>query len=300
MELRGARSDDLAGVVAVMNAVDEVTLGEPDSSEVDVASGWSEAGFDLAHDAVVAVESGQIIGYAEVYDRGDERRELEVGLFVLPAREDTVARPLLDRVLARARELAAPAARLSTWLAVDDPRARFFDAAGFRPQRRLVRMRIDPAGARATEPSDGIEIRPLLPGVDERSVHAVLVAAFERHVRPITASYPRWEESNVHHPDYDPELLALAWADDEPVGAISVFDHGDLAMIRHVGVLPFWRGRGIASALITGSLQKLAARGQRRVDLGVDVEDTVGALRLYESLGFEVVQQLQLYERQSF
>lgn len=296
MELRPARRDDLPDVVAVMNAVDEATLGEPDSTEADVGAGWDESGFDVERDAVVAVDEDRVVGYAEVFDRGDDRAELEIDVFVEPGREQLAA-PLLERTLARASELAAPGARMSTWLPVGDDRAGAFEAAGFTVRRRFVRMRIDPLAAAPAPPPDGIRISAPRPGIDERTVHGILVQSFARHARPISPAYERYEEQNVHHPDYDPELWALAWHDDEPVGAITVFDHGDLAFIRHLGVLDAWRGRGIASALLAHGLGLVAQRGQRRADLGVDVDDVVGALRLYEQVGFRTIQQLQLYER---
>jgi len=297
VDIRAAREMDLAAVVAVMNAVDVATLGEPDTTETDIATGWQEPQFDLARDAFVATDGGEVVGYSEVYDRGDDRVELEIDVFVHPAHPDpTTAAALLDHALARAHNITE-AGRVTTWLPVDDPRTVAFTDAGFAPRRHFVRMRRSTSDPLEAAPPRDVEVRPLLPGVDERAVHGVLVEAFMTHVRPITASYERFEQQHVHHPDYDPELWALAWAGDQPVGAITVFDHGDLGFIRHVGVLPNWRGRGVATALIAYGLDGLAQRGQDRVDLGVDVDDPVGALRLYERLGFRQLQDLVLYER---
>jgi ribosomal protein S18 acetylase RimI-like enzyme len=78
---------------------------------------------------------------------------------------------------------------------------------------------------------------------------------------------------------------------------LSLFDHGDLAFIRHVGVRNAYRGRGIASALIRRGLALLQQRGQTRVDLGVDAEDEVGAAAIYERLGFQTLQRTILVER---
>jgi ribosomal protein S18 acetylase RimI-like enzyme len=56
--------------------------------------------------------------------------------------------------------------------------------------------------------------------------------------------------------------------------------------LQHVSVRRPWRRRGLAAALIAESLRALRDRGLAEAALGVDAENTTGALRLYESLGF--------------
>ena len=297
MELRPARRDDLAAVVAVMNAFDVATLGEPDTTEEDIASGWDESSFDLARDAVVAEDAGEIVGYGEVYDRG-EQDSLEVDVFVHPGLEADVAPQVLEAVTGRALEKGGPATMLWTWLPFDHPLGAVFAAAGFAPAREFRRMRasLEQEVPPAPEIED-VELRPVRRGTDEFAVHAVLADAFAFHVRPITDDFDRFVEQHVDHPEYDPDLWAIAWEAGSPIGAITVFDHGDVAFIRHVGVRSAARGRGIASALMLRAMRMLAERGQTRVDLGVDIEDEVGAARLYEQLGFATIQRLQLVER---
>ena len=296
MQLRPAHPDDLSGVVAVMNAFDVATLGEPDTTEEDIASGWAESSFDLSRDAVVAQDGDDIVGYGEVYDRGEER-ELEVEVFVLPGLEETVAAHVLEAVTSRALHKGGPETMLWTWLPFDHPLAPVFEAAGFAPAREFRRMRAQLDNVPAPRTIDGIEIRAVRRDADEPAVHAVLADAFAQHVRPVTSQLERFVEQHVEHPEYDPDLWAVAWEGEEPVGAITVFDHGDVGFIRHVGVRRDARGRGIASALIGRAMQLLSDRGQTRVDLGVDLDDEVGAARLYEQLGFTTIQRLQLVER---
>lgn len=49
-----------------------------------------------------------------------------------------------------------------------------------------------------------------------------------------------------------------------------------------------WRGRGVAKSLIASSFKVLKQLGMEEACLGVDAENPTGALRLYESMGFEV------------
>ena len=294
--IRPARREDLSGVVAVMNAVDIATLGEPDTTPEDIGSGWDEAGFDLAASAVVAERDGTIVGYGELYSRGEGGIH-DVDVYVHPDAGDEVRRAVFEAVMQRA-DAAGPGATLATWLTDGDPSAPLYAEAGFKGSRRFLRMRralTDPIAA-GPEP-DGIRLASVRPGVDEPAVHEVLVAAFAQHVRPMTPSWDRFAEQHVQHPDFDAELWGLAWDGDRPVGALNLFDHGDIAFIRHVGVRDGYRGRGIASALIRRGLTALQARGQKRVDLGVDLDDEVGAARLYQRLGFRPLQETMLVEK---
>ena len=50
-----------------------------------------------------------------------------------------------------------------------------------------------------------------------------------------------------------------------------------------------WRKRGLARALIIRSLAMLKAQGMTEAALGVDTQNTSGALRVYESCGFKPV-----------
>jgi ribosomal protein S18 acetylase RimI-like enzyme len=49
-----------------------------------------------------------------------------------------------------------------------------------------------------------------------------------------------------------------------------------------------WRRRGLASALIAESLRVLKDRGMTEGALGVDAENPMGALGVYEANGFRV------------
>ena len=58
-----------------------------------------------------------------------------------------------------------------------------------------------------------------------------------------------------------------------------------------------WRRRGLARALIGASFPLLRARGMREAALGVDTENTSGALRVYESCGFRPVSRSATYRK---
>ena len=61
--------------------------------------------------------------------------------------------------------------------------------------------------------------------------------------------------------------------------------------IEAIGVIPAWRGRGIASALMAKSLHLFQAEGLEQAALDVDAENPTGALRLYEKHGFTIARE---------
>ena len=57
------------------------------------------------------------------------------------------------------------------------------------------------------------------------------------------------------------------------------------AYVAELGVIPAYRGRGIAKALLRRSFAALLQRGHDEVRLGVDAQNPTGAVALYESVG---------------
>ena len=58
-----------------------------------------------------------------------------------------------------------------------------------------------------------------------------------------------------------------------------------------------WRRRGVGAALLARALEAFAARGQLRVDLGVDAEGETRPLQLYERAGMRASSAYELYAR---
>jgi ribosomal protein S18 acetylase RimI-like enzyme len=67
--------------------------------------------------------------------------------------------------------------------------------------------------------------------------------------------------------------------------------------IGSLGVRRPWRRRGLATALLLHSFRDFRERGGTRVGLGVDGENTTGAVRLYESVGMHVARRSDIYEQ---
>jgi mycothiol synthase len=73
---------------------------------------------------------------------------------------------------------------------------------------------------------------------------------------------------------------------------------GSVMFIRHTNrVRRPGRRRGLARALIAASFPLLRARGMTEAALGVDTENTSGALRVYEGCGFRPVGRNATYRK---
>jgi ribosomal-protein-alanine N-acetyltransferase len=88
----------------------------------------------------------------------------------------------------------------------------------------------------------------------------------------------------------------LAWEDEEPAGFILVRDLGNECEILSFGVMPRWRRRGIAQALLQTVIDETVRRTLPSVVLEVAV-DNDPARDLYLAAGFTVVGRRARYYR---
>ena len=80
----------------------------------------------------------------------------------------------------------------------------------------------------------------------------------------------------------------LAFEDDEPAGFILVRDLGNECEVLSLGVVPFWRRRGIAQTLLQTAIDEAARRDLPSIVLEVAV-DNAPAADLYRAAGFVAV-----------
>jgi mycothiol synthase len=139
---------------------------------------------------------------------------------------------------------------------------------------------------------EGLEIRAVVEA-DHRRIWEADVEAFRDHWE----AAERTEEDFAGwftEPGLDTSLWRVAWDGDEVAGSVMTMIWADenerlgvsRGWLEHVSVRRPWRRRGLAAALMVDAMRGLAERGIAEAALGVDAENTTGALRLYESLGF--------------
>jgi mycothiol synthase len=141
---------------------------------------------------------------------------------------------------------------------------------------------------------EGIEVRSVRPE-HYRAIFEADEEAFRDHwgaSLPDEQDFVRWQNNQWFQTD----IWQVAWDGDQVVGMVCNYIlpeenklHGRLrGYTENISVRRPWRKRGIARALIARSLHVHKELGMQEAALSVDAENPSGALRLYESLGFQV------------
>lgn len=182
-----------------------------------------------------------------------------------------------------------------------DGKRRLFEAAGFAASRKFSELRLTIAESSLALPKLPKPLR--LVAFDDSTADRIRIArniTFAHHWGFSAASSHMWA-AELDDESFRPELSAAIidpTAPDEPAVAHVLnceyehdWDEPDKreGYIDYLGVVPAWRSQGLASYLLTLSAARFAERGHRYAALGVDTENSTGALRLYESLGYQLV-----------
>lgn len=116
-------------------------------------------------------------------------------------------------------------------------------------------------------------------------------AQFERYLERFT--------NFMRSPVYEPELDIVAMAPDGQVGAFCIVwtdPVNQVGLFEPVGTHPEFQRKGLGKAVMQEGLRKLQERGMRSAIVST-FEDHPAAIKLYESVGFRVVNRLGTYEK---
>jgi mycothiol synthase len=187
-------------------------------------------------------------------------------------------------------------------------RIALFEKHGFTPIRYSYRMRRDLSQPIPEVPlPPGLRLEPWRQDLDDMARMASN-EAFQDHWGALPTSPETWRLWFTGHAYFRPALsfMVLTDQDPNPVAGFTVNQIKESAnqlsglqegWIQDLGVRRPWRKQGVASALLCASMR---AFRQARLDyagLGVDAENTTGAVRLYERLGFVQVQRHITYSK---
>ena len=125
----------------------------------------------------------------------------------------------------------------------------------------------------------------------------LFTAAYEDYVVPmlIDEASLAWMQGKF---DFDLDASRIAYRDGDPVGLANLAVRGQDAWIGGVGVVASVRRAGVGEALMRAVHEEARSRGVERIWLEVIVENT-SAFALYEKLGYELVQDVEVWTLQA-
>lgn len=292
VELRPATTDDAPAIKGLLDEHALASFGEVELDEDEVRSWFALPNLWIQ----VAERDGAPVGYLDV--ASEESGHLAVDARTL---EPDVAAALVEAAEAHARETAI-SPLLRGFVQGDDPVLRdVYEGRGWAPIRHSFQMRIDFDGA-LPEPEwpDGLGPRNPKPGEEER-IYEAHMDSFGDHWDFRRQPYETWRSYALEGHRYDPSLWWLV-EDGGELAAVSLnswHSSGDptFGWVHVLGVRPAWRKRGLATALLRHIFRDFQERGATRVGLGVDGENTTGAVRLYERVGMRQVRRTDIFEK---
>lgn len=294
---------DVSAIFDLVAASDLAELGEVDYEEGDAVEELTRPRLDLNGDCWVVADGERLVGVASVLDRVGAPAA-DGDLVVHPDADRAVGPHLLGLLAGRAAEQAAAAGhpRIAVTVATTTTnagRAGELAAAGYTAVGRFSRMVADLEGDPpvALPAAPGLVVRGVSGPADRPSVHAVMTSSFADHFGSTPEPYAEWWARQSARSGFDESLWWLAEVDNGAVGALIGRTMTELGWVQGLGVLPAYRGRGLARRLLLTAFAEFHRRGSRRVGLGVDTANQTGALRLYLSAGMRPAHQHDMWQR---
>jgi mycothiol synthase len=300
---RPATLDDLDVIAALIQAADLADLGFSDPMRDQLRYEWSTVGFDIGNDTRLAIEpNGRLAAYAEVVAH-DPTRQISSWACVAPDRRGLGLGSLLaDWIEAHAHgKLPAGSVRVplrNSPSATDVAAHDLLGGRGFahiRSFRLMQKMLL--SNEPVEPPIDGVSIRRSSRGPDDRILFQILDEAFREHFGYEPYSFEDWSTQWFGDPNYDADLVFVAFDGEEPVGLSMALVEEGIGFIGELGIRTPWRRRGIGRGLLRLGFVELARRGVREVRLIVDAENASGATRLYEEVGMSIRREWHVYEK---
>ena len=250
---------------------------------------------------IVAERDGALIGYADRWrEKQRHRAWLDLGV---PSGETETAATLLGELESRAGPDVDPGALAMIWVKEVDSTVRgAVEAAGYELFRHSFRMRTELDGdPDPVEWPEGLRVATYEPA-HEAAVHAAHQEAFADHWEYVFEPPEEWRKWYVENPAFDPSLWFLVWDGDELAGIslCRVHSSGDAehGFVSILAVRSPWRRKGLGLGLLRHSFAEMKRRGMKRASLGVDAENTTGAVRLYDRAGMFVERRYDLHRKE--
>lgn len=258
---------------------------------------------DPGRDILVAEVDGEVVAYARVFwtDLVEGGRVYENFGFIHPDwRRRGIGSALHRLNETRLRQIAAGHPEVapkwfgSEGIDADAGNVALLRASGYEPARFFYEMVAESLDGIPDVPMpDGIGLRPVTRD-QYRPIWVAAAEAFRDHWGENEWVEADWERFVADPENADPRFWRIGWDGDEVAGVVITTvpaaenEANDRARVyvASVSVRRPWRRRGLARALLAGSLVAARQAGFTSATLGVDTDSPTGATSLYRSLGF--------------
>ncbi|MFJ5262321.1 GNAT family N-acetyltransferase [Streptomyces sp. NPDC088387] len=292
--IRPATLADAPVITALLNEVDLIEIGRPETDQHTVEADLKHPEADLDRNSWLAFDGERLVAYGLLWDESGGER-VDIDHYVLPDHQEAGQRILAameERALGRARENGAGRAVVHLHLnSSPTTDTALLTARGWTVVRRyhVLTRPVDARQDLAPEPPAGVRVRACATEADRAVVHKLAQETFADHFDFQPRDYDHWMA------DIDADRLdwSLVWIlSVDGVGdagfLLSRDDREAMGWIRTLGVVREARGRGLGGFLLQHAFAVFAARGRDTVGLGVDTSNTTGAPQLYGRNGMTV------------
>jgi mycothiol synthase len=307
--LRRPTQADAPALLALASADELHAIGRATLTRAEIDEMLAPVHSRLSDDQWLAVDAtGGVVGWGLIWDHGNTDHQ-DVDVYREPALGGEPVREvlldlLLGRLAERARERGYPRIEAGAGCyAADVDYARTLRSRGFAFTRVFHRLQMPLAADHplpAPQP-DGVQIVPFdfsEPGW--RGFHQVVEESFVDHYGYVPIGYADYRADAEAETAPDREFWRVASVDDAIVGVVKASGRSaelNTGYVAELAVLPAYRGRGIARALLLATYEAYRQAGRRRGELTVDTENTTGALGLYTSIGMRTDVEIHSYTR---
>lgn len=274
----------------------------------------SSPNHDPYKDVLIAEVNGKMVAYSTVF----MGRQLDGDCmyshfgFVLPEwRGKGIGRAMIHWAEGRAREIEASRQGQGTSYIRSVAYSRMtgleglLKSGGYEPVGYHFQMRTPDLDHIPDVPMpEGLEVRPVKPE-HHRAIWEANTEAFRDHWGARETEEREFEAWLSHPLRIEPELWVVAWDGDQVAGSILNYINQEfnrvtgskLGYTEDISVRRPWRRRGLARAMLARSMRLHKGLGMTQTGLGVDTHNPSGALQLYESMGYQVVDTETAYRK---
>lgn len=304
LTFRNFRGDaDFPHMLAVIDGSKDADGVERSSTLEEITNNYRHLdNCDPYQDLLIAEVNGQVIAYNRVFwerQLDGERMYTAFGFLLPDWRRKRIGTAMLHWGESRLRAIAANHPNdgprfFQSWAADTEKGAlALLEQEGYQPIRWGFQMARDLSEPFPDLPlPDGLEIRPVQKE-HTRLIWDAMSEAFRDHwgyVPPTDEGYQGW----LNDPNTNFDLYKVAWDGDQVAGMVQNFILNEenkeynrkRGYTEGICVRSPWRKRGLARALIVESMKMFKEMGMTETALGVDTQNTSGALNVYKSVGY--------------